>query len=476
MSDSAQAKKNHTGEVTLGKKIQWLFFLNTLAQQFGIYVTLLFLNMFLTNFVKITPLVVASILTIGRLVDFGVSFVAGGIVQKANLKTGPFRTWIVINGPLLTLGIFLIFWNPNVSPAAKIVVVVIGYFFRNIPQNFLLAAQNALIQKVAGANIANRLAITAKNAQGISCGGILTNMITVPLITMLNSVIGNGRGYLFVGVAFGVVQTLGQVIFYLAMKEFDSYDPSLKYVQGSSANVKVAHMYGDTFRNPYIWLLLFANIMVQAAVTTLSSLTAYYFTYSLGNMNFMAVSRTSMSLLGLGVAFIAPRFVRKAGKRNSVVVSTFGNCLVYVGMTLFAGGNFYVYYALVLVGAVANGFRSSVGANLWLDAAEYQLYKTGRDSRPFIMSLTGIAMKTGQMISSFTYAAVLTFARFDTATSTLDPQKLVWGMFGLLAVCYALTGAAYLLFNINDAKSKEYADHNHRAMEAKKAAAAGAAV
>jgi Na+/melibiose symporter-like transporter len=476
MSDSAQPQKTQGGEVTLGKKIQWLFFLNTLSQQFGIYVTLLFLNMFLTNFVKITPLVVASILTVGRLVDFGVSFVAGGIVQKANLKTGPFRTWILINGPLLTLGIFLIFWNPTISPAAKIVVVIIGYFFRNIPQNFLLAAQNALIQKVAGANIANRLAITAKNAQGISFGGILTNMLTVPLITLLNSVIGNGRGYLFVGVAFGLAQTLGQVIFYVAMKEFDSYDPTLKHVQGSSANVKFAHMYGDTFKNPYIWLLLFANIMVQVAVTTLSSLTAYYFTYSLGNMNFMAISRTSMSLLGLGVAFIAPRFVRKTGKRNSVLVSTFGNCLVYLGMALFAGGNFYIYYVLVLASAVANGFRSSVGANLWLDAAEYQLYKTGRDSRPFIMSLTGITMKTGQMISSFTYAAVLAFANFDTAASTLDPQKLVWGMFGLLAACYAMTGLAYLLFNINDAKSKEYADHNHRVMEEKKAAAAGVAV
>jgi Na+/melibiose symporter-like transporter len=476
MSDPAKAPNSQGSEVTLGKKIQWLFFLNTLAQQFGIFVTLLFLNMFMTNFIKLTPLVVASILTVGRLVDFGVSLVAGGIVQKANLKTGPFRTWILINGPLLTLGIFLVFWNPNFGPAAKIAVVVIGYFFRNIPQNFLLVAQNALIQKVAGPNMANRLAITAKSMQGISFGGILINMITVPLITLLNSVIGNGRGYLVVGVAFGLVQTLGQVIFYLAMKEFDSYDPALKQVQGSSVNVKVSHMYGDTFRNPYIWLLIFANVMAQVAMFTMSPLTAYFFTYSIGNMNLMAVSQTSMSLLGLVVAFVAPRVVRKIGKRSSTLVSSFGNLIVYMLMALFAGGNFYVYLALVLVASLVNGPMGSVGVNLWLDAAEYQLYKTGRDSRPFIMGLTGITMKTGQMISSFSYAAILTFARFDTATSTLDAGRLVWGMFGFLAICYGLMGLIYLLFNINDAKAKEYADHNHRVMEEKKAAAAGAAV
>jgi Na+/melibiose symporter-like transporter len=476
MGDSAQAKTNQVGEVTLGKKIQWLFFLNTVSQQFGIYVTLLFMNMFMTNFVKLTPLVVASILTVGRLVDFGVSLIAGGIVQKANLKTGPFRTWILVNGPLLTVGIFLIFWNPNISPAAKIVVVVIGYFFRNIPQNFLLVAQNALVQKVAGPNMANRLAITAKSMQGISFGGIMINMITVPLITMLNSVIGNGRGYLFVGVAFGVVQTLGQVIFYLAMKEFDSYDPTLKHVQGSAANVKVAHMYADTFRNPYIWLLLFANAMVNVAMFTMSPLTAYYFTYSIGNMNLMAVSATSMSLLGLVIAFIAPRVVRKIGKRSSVLLSAFGNLGVYILLAILARGNFYIYLAFILIAALINGPMGSVGVNLWLDAAEYQLYKTGRDSRPFIMGLTGITMKVGQMISSFTYAAILTFANFDTATSTLDAQKLVWGMFGFLAICYGLTAIIYLFFNINDAKAKEYADHNHRVMEEKKAAAAGVAV
>jgi Na+/melibiose symporter-like transporter len=475
MSDPAQSKKAQGGEVTLGKKIQWLFFLNTLAQQFGIYVTLLFLNMFLTNFIKLTPFVVASILTVGRLVDFGVSLVAGGIVQKANLKTGPYRTWILINGPLLTLGIFFIFWNPGFSPAAKIAIVIIGYFFRNIPQNFLLAAQNALVQKVGGANMANRLAITAKNVQGISFGGILTNMITVPLITMLNTVIGNGRGYLFVGVAFGLVQTLGQIIFYLAMKEFDQYDPTLKHVQGSSVNVKVAHIYGDTFKNPYIWILIFANVMAQVAMFTLTPLSAYYFTYSIGNMNLMAVSRTGMSFLGLGVAFVMPKIVRKIGKRNSALVSSFGSCITYILMAFFAGGNFPVYMALVLCTSLINGPLLSVGVNLWLDAAEYQLYKTGRDSRPFIMSLTGITMKIGQMISSFTFAAVLTFANFDTAQSTMDSQKFVWGMFGFLALCYGLNTIFYLIFNINDEKAKEYAAHNHQVMEEKKAAVAAGA-
>jgi Na+/melibiose symporter-like transporter len=112
--------------------------------------------------------------------------------------------------------------------------------------------------------------------------------------------------------------------------------------------------------------------------------------------------------------------------------------------------------------------------NLWLDAAEYQLHKTGRDSRPFIMSINSITMKIGQMISSFTYAWVLAFAGFDTATSTLDPQKLVWGMYGLLAAFYLIIFATYLLFNITESKARELAAENHKMLEERRAAATAA--
>jgi Na+/melibiose symporter-like transporter len=278
-----------------------------------------------------------------------------------------------------------------------------------------------------------------------------------------------------VGVAFGLVQTLGQVILYLSLKEYDKYDPHLKKVQGSSVNVKVTHIYGDTFKNPYIWLLIVGGVFTQLVLFTLSPLSAYFFTYSLGNLNLMAVSRTVSSALGLGVAFLSPLVVKRLGKRNSAMLSTFGAAALYALTALLANGNFLVYIILTSGTLMINGPVGSVGVNLWLDAAEYQLHKTGRDSRPFIMSINSITMKIGQMISSFTYAWVLAFAGFDTATSTLDAQKLVWGMYGLLSAFYLVIFITYLLFNITEARAKELAAENHKMLEEKRAAAAAAA-
>ena len=460
----------------LDKKIPWIFFLNVFSQSFGIQVTLQFMNMFMTNFAMISPLTVASILTVGRIVDLGVSMVAGGIVQKANLKTGPFRTWIVINGPMLAIGNFLIFWNPDVNGTAKVVIFIIGYFFRNIPQNFLMSAQNALIGKVAGSNMDNRLAITARNIQGTNSAAIVTSALTVPLITLFNNNIGNGRGYLIVAMIYCVFQTILQIVVYKALSPYDQYDPDLKNVQGSSANVKVTHMYGDTFKNPQIWILMLAGVLAQVAMFTLSPLNAYFFTYALGNLGYMALTNTIASFFALLVAFVAPPLAKKMGKKNSAIVSYFGALIGYMAIGMFAHGNFVVYMVCILFTRAVMGPVGSIGVNLWLDAAEYQLYKTGRDSRPFIMSLNSMTMKIGQMISSFTYVWVLNYCNFDNTsvpgTVTLDSVKLTRGLFGFLAVCYGVMGLLYCAFGINEAKAKEYAEHNQKMLAERAAAAA----
>ena len=46
------------------------------------------------------------------------------------------------------------------------------------------------------------------------------------------------------------------------------------------------------------------------------------------------------------------------------------------------------------------------------DAAECQLNKAGRDSRPFIMGLNALTVNVALTISSFTASAALVFANY----------------------------------------------------------------
>ena len=459
----------------LDKKVPWLFFMDTFAQQLGIQVTLQFMNMFMTNFLLMTPLVVASILSIGRIVDMLVSTVSGSIVQKGNLKTGPLRTYIAINGPLLAIGNLFIFLNPNIAEPAKFALFIVGYCFRNLPQSFLITASNALVPKVAGSNMNDRLALTAKKTQGTSSAAIFTSMATIPLIEYFNTTVGNGRGYLIVGLLYCAIQTCVGLMVYFWLAPYDQYDPDAKKVEGSSVNVKVAHMYGDTLKNPQVWILMTSALIAQIASFTLSPLNSYYYTYVIGDIKFMALTTTVGAFSALAWSFISPRIAKKLGKRNSYRTAYFLSAVGYLGIVIFARGNYPAFLFFTIWNRLSLGISTTVGINIWGDAAEYQLFKTGRDSRPFIMSLQSLMMKVGQLISSFTYAAVLQFCNFEAlgqGKANLDVNKLHFGLYGFLMCSYLMMGVLYMFFGISEEKSKEYAESNKKMLEERAAAVA----
>lgn len=461
------------------KKIPWLFFINSFSLQFGITVTLQYMQNFMTEYMMLTPAIVAGILTVGRLTDLVVSTFAGGIVQKANLKTGPYRTWLLIAGPSVLIGVTLIFLNPNIGIAGKVLALVIGYFFRNIIQNFVLAGQNGLIAKVSKGNVNLRLAMTAKALQGTNSSAILLSMITLPLILFFNGKFGNGRGFLIIAVSYALLYSIGMIIVYTTTAPHDQYEPNLKNVQGSTVQVKVSHMYGDTFRNPQVWILVLNGLCQQVAMFTFTPMQIYYFRYSAHNVQLLTLSLTITSIVGLAASIVVPPIAKKLGKKNSAIAAGFLSGLAYLAMALFADGRPYVYIACVCLGRVFLQLVTSIGVNLWLDAAEYQLHKTGKDSRPFVMSVQAMTMKLGQTISSVTFSIVLMIGGYRSISvgvaEVASSSRFVFAFGGIIAGLYFLGAVFMLFFGITEEKSREYAAHNHKMMEQRKAEAAAKA-
>ena len=464
----------------LQKKGALMMGINYFSQALGIQVSLVYMNIFMTNFLLMTPIVVAGVLSVGRIIDFAMSMIAGSIIQKSNLRTGPYRTYILVNGPLLAIGNFCMFLNPNVNEQMKLVVFIVGYLFRNLPQNFLIAGQQALIAKMAGSDQSFRLAITAKNSQGSTIAGIVTSMSVIPLVQYIEQATGGiGRGYLITSLLLCALHTVAGVTAYLGLKDFDQYDPDAKKVEGSAQSTKLTHVYTDTFRNPYVWILFLRNLLAQVGMYTLTGLNAYFYTYSLGNMNYMTLTNTIGSWLGLGVVMVAPRIARKLGKYKSVLIAGIFGFFTNIMYALFAHGNYPLFLAFSICNRLVMGPSGAIGINQWIDASDYQYHKTGRDSRPFIMSLSSITMKVGQLISSFTFAALLLFCNFEQlgpGNVTMDVPKLVLGMYGFQAIQSGISLAIYIFgWRKSDAEFAELAEENRKVMAERAAAAAAAA-
>jgi len=237
-------------------------------------------------------------------------------------------------------------------------------------------------------------------------------------------------------------------------------------------NVSVGQMYGQTLRNSQIWVLLIASTLTMTSLLLVSAIQIYYFQYSIGNVNMQPVSATIMAIVSCAAAFIMAPVARKIGKRNSAITTAlFGTvCMALIG--LFAHQNVWFFIVVSAISGFGAAIVGTVGVNLFLDAAEYQLYKTGKDSRAFVMSLYNIPMKIGLALSAPIAAFILTESGFvqetvdgALATSMSNPQLFVrW--FGLLqAAIYLVSVFMYaFLYKISDAKAAEYAAENQRRM------------
>ncbi|MCL2153960.1 MAG: MFS transporter [Oscillospiraceae bacterium] len=448
------------------KSIPWLYFFQNIGMALGTSVPMYYLMYFLTDYAGITPAIVATILLISRVADFAFALIAGPIVQKSNIRWGKYRSWILISVLLVQIGVFMMFINPDISLGAKAIIVCIGYILQNAPMNSLITALYGMMANITGSSMENRMAISAKVIQGMRAATIIVSAVTLPFI---NYVLAHGvNGFLIVSMIYGATMLISSLVVFVKTKEFDTYGPSLKNVM----SVSVGQMYGQTLRNSQLWVVLIANSLSTTAILLIASLGIYYFQYSVDNVNMQPVSATILAIVACVASFVMAPVAKKIGKRNSAITSAlFGTvCMTLIG--LFAHQNVWFYIAVSAVLGFGAALVGVVGVNLFLDAAEYQLYKTGKDSRAFVMSLYNIPMKVGLAVSSPIAAFLLTHSGYKQeiidgtlTTYILNPHIFVRWLGLLLAAIYLGGLLLYtFLYKITDAKAAEYVAENQRLM------------
>ena len=462
------------------KSFPWLYFFMNAGQSFGLALAMTYLQFFLTDTAGITPVTIALILTVSRVVDFIFSIIAGPIVQKSNGKMGQFRSWILPCVILVQLGVWMMFANPNIAMSAKVIIVGVGYILQNAPMNFLVTANNGLMAKVAGPSMDNRMAVAAKTIQGMNFANIIVAMATLPLINMIIENTGM-NGFFIVAVVYGLIQISTTLVTVAKTKEYDQYDPNFKAIGGPS----VGQIYSQLLQNPMVWVLLVINILSMTSMFGVAPLGMYYFQYSVKNIGMQPVSMTIMSLVSLGAAFIMAPVAKKVGKKNSAILSGFIVACGQMGIAMFAHENVWFYIAMLALNGLGAAIVGVIGVNFWLDAAEYQLYKTGIDTRPTAMSMANVPMKIGMVLAGPITAAVMTASGYNqvldeagklVSTSMDNPQMFV-RLLGFIPATFSIINALIYLFfyKITDAKAQEYATENQKRMNEKMAAAAAAA-
>jgi len=469
--DNSQAAGGLTG---MKKHMPYVFSFVAFGQGFGVILILQFLSYYCTEFLGMTLAQVALVLSICNIADWAFTFITGPIVQKTNTKWGQFRPYVLIAPMLILLGYFLIFVGIQASTTVITGIIIACYGGTGFCWQVLSASNAGLLSKVAGASADNRLSITSKNQVTARVAGICTSMATAPV---LQSFTDRGQnGYLVLTIIYGLLGIIPNILLFVMTKEYDVYNPDFK-APTSTSNVKVSEMYMETLKNPQFLAIFIAAIVSAIGTQAVQPLNTYYWRYSIGNFSLQALQGTISMFVNLGAAALIIPVAKRLGKKKSAVISRFLVAIVNILVAFFTDGNFVMKVILVSSSTLFGAMFMAWGINYYLDVAEYQEYKTGKDMKAFVVSMSNMTARMGGVIGAPIGMWLLGNVGYDQVEKTMENTFLLCLFIGLApALTGIISGLIYqFAYKLTDEQAAEYALHNQREREKKAAALAAAA-
>jgi Na+/melibiose symporter-like transporter len=445
-----------------------------MASSLAAMVQMMYVTIFMTTFLQIPAAIAASTLLVARILDFFIGVICGGIIEKAHLPWGKYRSWLLIFRFVIVGGIALTFFDTTAFPVAvRVVVSFIGYMALNAGMSFTTNAYYALGPALAGDNMEDRVKMSTRGAQFMCVAMLIVCATTIPLVNLLTPYVGSCFAYMIVAVVFAIPYIFACGAISNMCKEVD---PDVRVDTGAMPTVTLKDMVGAVLQNDQLLIVFLAYVIYYIGTYVVSGLGAYYWMYIIGNYNMMAVASTITMITGTIASLIVPKFTSKLGKKNALVLGLLIYGLAYLGIYL-TGHNYVAFIVCSAIGGGAIYLFSTVGVNYFVDCGEYHLYKTGKDTRVIAVTMYSVPMKIGMALGGAIATYGLAFIGLDqvTASGVADDAFKAGFMvlLGIVPLILAVLASAIVKFfyKLTDDKAVEYATANQKRMAEAMAAA-----
>ena len=452
--------------------------LNTMA----FTVPTLFLTMFMTDYLGISPVALGTGMLIAKSVDFIVSIVAGIIIEKSNMKHGKYLSWIRLLTVTLFFGNIVQMLDTTAfvkSPTIRLVIVMVFYIMFHGSMNFNATARAALIPKLAGANMEDRKKLTARQGQVGAAVSIISSAITLPCVQLVQKLTGSETlGYFVVATVFSTSFVIMNMIF---VKKAAPFDPPTdgKNAGPVKKSPTVGQMVKSVVTNKQMLVLFFAFTLTGIGNQLYAGVTTYFFRVT-GTFSSYTFCLTARSICAFLASMIAPSIGRKIGKKGALLFGWTLNATAGVLIWLFAlnkdgSANLIIMTLAMCMKQSANYFYMVFTANYYLDCGEYGYYSTGIDNRTMAVTVmnwpTKISFALGGSLVGYGIAWAGYQPPVDGAMASFSSMGRFMTIIGLLPSLFLAVGIVViaLLYKLTDSQAAEYAKLNAEREAAAKA-------
>lgn len=417
----------------------WWLVLSRLLTTVSLAIVTSYYSFFFTDLAGISPTLMSSCMFVCTSASVVLSFFSGALVQNTRTRLGQYRPWIMF-APIVTMlgGFMLLFPIFGQGTVATAVFMAIGYFIANSSMDFIGTA-NYATQGLIGGNDSNlRTLISGRAWQGSALSRVLTGLVTLPLVHFFGKGAENLNGFRGTQFVFFIMVMIGAYINFAVCKKYDP--PNTGAGATTAEKTKFIDMIKGVIANRPAMMVILSDILRFTGYYVLFSLMVYHCTYVIGDMNAMTYALSTTNLASFIGATLAPMITEKFGgrKRTAIFFSviTGGSC-IFIGIFGYSLWGFVIPCSLYFF---FMSFLDTIDIPMYLDAAEYWQYKTGKDTKAYMLSMYSVAVKVAIALSTVALGAILNLIDY-TPGMVLDSA-------GAKALCWATAlapGLGYLL-------------------------------
>lgn len=398
---------------------------------------MMYYAIFLTDVAMISAVHMGLIMLVGGLIDTFSIPVSGSIIQKTQMRWGKFRSWFLFIPIITSIFFTLSFTNLPLSYVLKIIYLTLAFIIGHISLNFAFNAHLGFIS-VLSTNIQDRLRISARNIQFGMASQIVFSVVVIKILNYLNITQTPTWGYFYIVGGLSILQIFGYWNLFYRSKDYEKYDPAKNL--DSSSKITIPEIVTQLFGNRQLLLLMSADVMSQLGLFSLMNLAIYYLKYIAGNEGWMTTHTLATSIVGFITALYAPLVINYLGKKKTYLVATAWGVMSFLFLRAFGASSVYHFTVIVCLGNLLLGTAGPMRQAMYMDAAEYGYYKTGKDASAFIMSMFTIPIKIASSLAGAIAGFGLAFIGYVAGMDMTE--QMVSGLMNI--ICYIPAGCGVL--------------------------------
>ncbi|EDY82142.1 sugar (Glycoside-Pentoside-Hexuronide) transporter subfamily [Verrucomicrobiia bacterium DG1235] len=419
------------------------FGLGDMASNFFFQTFNIFLLYYYTDVFGIGAAAAGTMFIVTRALDAFTDPAMGIIADRTNTRWGKYRPYLLWMAIPYGICGYLIFANPDLEGASKLVYAYITYSLMMLAYTAINVPYSSLMGVLSPSSFARTIASNFRFV-GAFGGGLAISMFVRPLVEEL----GGGdevKGFQY---AMGLFAVISILLFWVT---FATTKERVKPPVDQKNNIW--EELGELVKNKP-WIVLFwASVFSVTFIVARDSVTIHFFKYvaKVGDEKvFWILDKTSLFLsfgklsMMIGV-FCVGFFVRFCDKRALATGLTLTTAVCLFSFYFIPVEQYTLMVVLNIIGSFAMGPTSALVWSMYGDVADYGEHKFGRRSTGLIHSASLFSLKMGSMIAGALGGYVLAIFGFVRDVEQTDTAILgIVLMFTFIPAFFAVLKAIAL--------------------------------